>query len=96
MFVDEAFVGFLKQKFGEKWAKMKDETRRRLLRTEWEHGIKPGFDGRDKTRTLIMPFECLDAKSLRRAAAPKITLTASDVRGVFDPTVEKIRAMVDE
>jgi hypothetical protein len=30
------------------------------------------------------------------AGLPKVTLTAGDVRGAFDPTVNKIRGMVDE
>ncbi|KAL2016085.1 hypothetical protein VTK56DRAFT_4292 [Thermocarpiscus australiensis] len=67
------------------------------MHDEWEHGIKPAFDSREKTWTLNLPFECLDIKSLKAGAPlPKITLTASDVRAAFDPVVGKIRAMVDE
>lgn len=97
MFVDEAFVDMLKGKFGNRWAKLRADSRHRLLHDEWEHGIKPAFDGRDKTWKLNMPFECLDIKSLSAGGQlPKIILTSADVSGVFNPTINKICAMVDE
>lgn len=76
---------------------MEPHNRHRLIHDEWEHGIKPAFDGRARTWVFSMPFECLDLASIRAGAPPsKITLTADDVRAAFDPTVGKIRAMVDE
>jgi hypothetical protein len=98
VFVDEAFLDLLKRKFdNKKWVKMTAETRHHLLHDEWEHGIKPAFDGREKTWKFNMPFECLDIKSLKaKAGPPKITLNTSEVRAVFDPVVDKIRAMVDD
>ncbi|GAB1319160.1 Actin-like ATPase domain-containing protein [Madurella fahalii] len=98
VFVDEAFVDVLNHKLGsKKWAKLSADSRHRLLHDEWEHGIKPAFDGRDKTWKLNMPFECLDIESLRAGSEmPKIILTPMDVRGAFDPTVNKICAMVGE
>ena len=98
MFVDEAFVNMLQKKFGaEKWTKMNGESRRRLLHNEWEHMIKPKFDGEEKSWKIITPFECLDPSSLKPGAkSPIISLNAADVRGVFDPSVDKILAMVDD
>jgi hypothetical protein len=98
VFVDEAFVELLKEKFGErKWSMMESRTRHRLIHDEWEHGIKPTFDGRDRTWVFNMPFECMDLRSMRTGAArPKVTVTADDVRDVFDPTVDKIWTMVDQ
>lgn len=59
--------------------------------------IKPEFDGREHTWHLKEPFECVDLKPLRAGAAwPTIPLNAVDVGGVFDPSVNKIRAMVDD
>jgi hypothetical protein len=89
----------LKQKFGKtSWDKMKAQTRHRFIHDEWEHGIKPTFDGRERTWNLNMPFECINLKAMRGKGfeLPKIKLTADDIRGVFDPTVKKIHAMVDE
>ncbi|KAK4154993.1 hypothetical protein C8A00DRAFT_13902 [Chaetomidium leptoderma] len=98
VFVDEAFLKVLKQKFGGKaWDKMKAQTRCRLVHDDWEHGIKPTFNGQKQTWVINMPFECIDLKAIKAGfTLPKITLTADDIRGAFDPTVEKIRAMVDE
>jgi hypothetical protein len=82
VFVDEAFLDLLKRKFdNKKWVKMTAETRHHLLHDEWEHGIKPAFDGSEKTWKFNMPFECLDIKSLKaKAGPPKITLNTSEVR----------------
>jgi hypothetical protein len=99
VFVDEAFLEVLKQKFGKKvWKKMEGQTRHKLLHDEWEHGVKPMFDGRERTWVFKVPFECLDRRFVTRmgAALPRVTLTADDVRTAFDPIVNKIRAMVDE
>lgn len=98
VFVDEAFWDVLRQKFGNaQWFKMKAETRNRLLHDEWEHGIKPSFDGRERTWKFNVPFECYDMRTLRAGAElPKITLTTSDVLSAFEPVVDKICAMVDE
>jgi hypothetical protein len=99
VFVDEAFVEVLKDKFGKKaWKKMEGQSRHRLMHDEWEHGIKPTFDGQERTWVFNKPFECFDIRSIMRAGAgiPRVTLTADDVRTAFDPTVDKIRAMVDE
>jgi hypothetical protein len=80
-----------------KWLKMPAEARYRLLHDEWEDGIKSSFDGRDRIWKIAIPFECLDQASLQLGGPlPKITLTANDVRGAFDPVVSKIRAMIDE
>ena len=68
------------------------------MHDEWDHGIKPTFDGRERTWTLTMPFECINLNSMKAKgfSVPKVKLTADDIRGVFDPTVQKIQALVDE
>jgi hypothetical protein len=98
VFVDEAFSELLKEKFTTtKWDKMSDDSRARLLHDEWEHGIKPQFDGRERTWTINIPWECLDKKSLTSMNAwPKVALTANDVKGVFDPVVDKIWSMIQD
>jgi len=98
VFVDEAFLKLLEAKFGEEaWAKMEPQSRRRFVHDDWEHGIKPTFDGRERTWVLNMPFECIDLSKMKGGfRLPTITLTANDVRSVFDPTVSKIRVMVDD
>jgi hypothetical protein len=98
VFVDEAFVEILQRLFGhKKWLKMPAEARYRLLHDEWEDGIKSSFDGRDKIWKFTIPFECLDQRSFQLGSPlPKVTLTANDVRGAFDPVLSKIRTMIDE
>ncbi len=97
VFVDEAFLKMLKAKFtNAKWFKMKTRSRNHILHTHWEHMIKPDFDGHDRAWEIAVPFECLDLKSLKGSELPTIQLNAEDVRGVFRPTVDKIRAMVQE
>ncbi|KAK4103458.1 actin-like ATPase domain-containing protein [Parathielavia hyrcaniae] len=98
VFVDEAFLEVLKHKFGKKsWKKMDPETRQRLVHDEWEHGIKQTFDGRERSWTIKMPFECVDIQQMKKGGGqPKVTLTAADVRAAFQPTVDKIRGMVNE
>ncbi len=98
VFVDEAFTGILKRVFGsDKWANMSAETQYRFLHDEWEDGIKPTFDGRQRIWKLAFPFECLDLNSLKMGGPiPKFTLTDQDISGAFDPVVSKIREMVDD
>ncbi|KAK4237432.1 hypothetical protein C8A03DRAFT_34593 [Achaetomium macrosporum] len=98
VFIDEAFLALLVQKFGQTaWDKMKAQSRQRLLHDEWEHGIKPAFDGRERTWTFNMPFECIELESIKPGSQfPHVTLTSDDVRGAFRPTVEKICSMVEE
>ena len=98
MFVDEAFADLLRRKFGAvKWAKMKAGSRQKLIQNNWETGIKSEFDGRQRTWEITTPFECVDVKSLKSGSDwPTISLDAQDVRGVFDPTVNKIRSMIDD
>jgi hypothetical protein len=98
VFVDEAFLTILANKFGkEAWDKMESKTRRHLIHDEWEHGIKPAFDGGERTWTFKVPFECIDIKSIKPGfRLPEVTLTSDDVQGAFEPTVQKIRSMVEE
>lgn len=96
VFVDEAFVEVLKNKFGPaRWAKLKTKSYTRLMHTEWETMIKPNFDGRPQTWEIQLPFECGDIQSLKDGAEwPIISINDSDVRGAFDSSLDKIRGMV--
>ena len=97
VFVDEAFTKVLKNRFGaNKWNSMEGRHRYRLLNEEWEHGIKLQFDGSHREWHITIPYECLVKDEFTpEMGAPKITITSEDVRGVFDPVVEKISDMVD-
>jgi hypothetical protein len=47
-FVDQDFETFLKSVFPDgpkRWDIIEPEKRRKMLNNEWEHGIKPDFDG---------------------------------------------------
>ena len=75
---------------------MTSETRIKLLHDEWEHGIKPQFDGRDGlTWQFNMPFECLSRDDFRSMTSfPKVTVTTEEVKEAFDPIVNRIFEMV--
>lgn len=96
VFVDEAFVEVLRNKFGPaRWAKLTAKSHTRLMHTEWETMIKPNFDGRPQTWEIQLPFECGNIQSLKDGAEwPIISINDADVRGAFDPCLDKIRGMV--
>jgi hypothetical protein len=97
--VDEAFVEILRSKFGDKaWNRMSPRTRQRLINDEWEHGIKPAFDGRDRTWIINMPVECLDLHDLksRPREGAKVEITANDVRSAFETVIGNIRSLVGD
>ena len=98
MFVDQAFVDTLEAKLGvAKWAKVTAKSLQRIIRFEWEPLIRLNFDGQKHVWEFPEPVECLDLESLRAGAEwPTISLNEVDVGKVFDPTVNKIRAMVDD
>ena len=76
---------------------MKPSSRQSIIHTNWETGIKPEFDGRQRVWEISVPFECVDLKSLKSGAEwPTITLNSGDIRNVFNPTVDKIKAMIRE
>ncbi|KAK3390828.1 hypothetical protein B0H63DRAFT_539285 [Podospora didyma] len=90
---DECFADLLRRKFTtSKWRKMTPETRAKLLHDEWEHGIKPQFDGRDGLSWQFnMPFECISGNDFRSMTSlPKVTLTSEEVKEAFDPIVNRI------
>ncbi|KAK3688321.1 hypothetical protein B0T22DRAFT_439875 [Podospora appendiculata] len=61
----------------------------------WEHGIKLQFDGRERTWSVKMPFECLSKSTFTTSGAhPKVSLTSKEVQDAFDPTVNKIYDMI--
>ena len=88
----------LEGKFGAaKWAMIPARSRQRIIHDEWEHMIKLEFDGREHIWEIREPWECVDLTSLRAGAEwPTILLNAVDVGRVFDPTINKILAMVDD
>lgn len=77
---------------------MSPRTRQRLINDEWEHGIKPAFDGRDRTWTINMPTECLDIRDLQNVTrgGGKVEITADDVRTAFETVIGNIGSLVSE
>ena len=98
IFVDEAFKEVLKKKFGKKWTKMQESSRRDLLFNQWETGIKRKFtQNSKKPYSFRIPFECLLAKERRSsgAAIPTIDITPEDVKEAFDPVIDKIIHLIE-
>ncbi|KAK3953443.1 hypothetical protein QBC32DRAFT_387599 [Pseudoneurospora amorphoporcata] len=98
VFLDESFTDVLKSKFDKKWEKMDESNRRDIISIQWETGIKRNFKkGSDKSYNIRVPFECLRAKDRRviGMTLPTVTITPEDVKGAFDPVIEKINNLID-
>lgn len=98
VFLDELFTDVLKSKFDKKWERMDGSSRRDMLHTQWETGIKRNFKkGSGKSYNIRIPWECMLVKDRRgmETSPPTVTITPEDVKGAFDPVIEKINNIID-
>lgn len=65
IFVDEAFESVMKIRLGSKWDKMSITSRKSLINTEWEHGIKRQFDNEEQDWTVTIAPEAFDSRRPR-------------------------------
>lgn len=68
VFLDQDFEDLMKQLVGDAW-NASEAAVKNMMNTQWENGIKRGFDGQDKTWQLTLPYECV-----QRGALPHLTL----------------------
>ncbi|KAH7631214.1 hypothetical protein B0T09DRAFT_357204 [Sordaria sp. MPI-SDFR-AT-0083] len=98
VFLDESFTDVLKSKFDKKWERTDGSSRRDMLHTQWETGIKRNFKkGSGKFYNIRIPWECMLVKDRRgmETSPPTVTITPEDVKGAFDPVIEKINNLID-
>lgn len=68
VFLDQDFEALMKQLVGDAW-NVPDGVIKGMMNTQWENGIKRGFEGQDKTWKITLPYECV-----KRGAPPHIPL----------------------
>jgi hypothetical protein len=70
VFLDQDFEALMKQLVGDAWnvpeAVIKD-----MMNTQWENGIKRGFEGQDKTWKITLPYECIERGAPRHLTLDK-------------------------
>jgi len=96
--VDEAFIATLRAKFPS------DQLRRlsssgalaEMIHTEWEHGIKPQFNGKsDRTWNIKVPWEAFAQDTSRREMQrSKVEITSAEVRDAFNGTAYEIHKII--
>lgn len=69
VFLDQDFEALMKQWIGDAW-NVPDSVIKTLMSTQWENGIKRGFDGKDRNWKITLPYECT-----MRGAPPRIDLS---------------------
>lgn len=57
VFLDQDFEALMKQWIGDAW-NVPDTVIKTLMSTQWENGIKRGFDGKDRNWKITLPYEC--------------------------------------
>jgi hypothetical protein len=57
VFLDRDFEALMKQWLGDAW-NVPDSVIKTFMNTQWENGIKRGFDGKDRNWKLTLPYEC--------------------------------------
>ncbi|KAI0002333.1 hypothetical protein F4779DRAFT_635335 [Xylariaceae sp. FL0662B] len=94
-FLDEAFEAFLKMTIGDTaWGQLSKTDARRCLHDDWEHDIKPNFDGNTvggKHGPWAVQFPIRKEYSKRKAR-----FESDNLRPVFDGIFSRIQALIDE
>jgi hypothetical protein len=59
VFLDQEFEALMKQVLGEAW-NIPDSVIKGFMNSQWENGVKRGFEGQDKTWKITLPHECVE------------------------------------
>jgi hypothetical protein len=57
VFLDQDFEALMQQIIGDAW-NVPDPVIKTFMSTQWENGIKRGFDGKDRNWKITLPYEC--------------------------------------
>ncbi|KAI0124242.1 hypothetical protein BJ170DRAFT_712255 [Xylariales sp. AK1849] len=85
-FLDEDFESFMKKTITSKvWDEMDRADIAKMLNNEWEHGIKPDFDGSGKSWVVDLP---------KRGKRGQLLLKTDQIRQIFDNVTTQIHRLV--
>ncbi|KAH7385573.1 hypothetical protein DE146DRAFT_759800 [Phaeosphaeria sp. MPI-PUGE-AT-0046c] len=85
VFIDDEFEGFLQSEVGRrKWASLNSDLRRRIMTSQWEHGIKRQFENTVASRKWVVDIFGVDSYAFTRG----------QIQTVFQPTCSKARMVV--
>lgn len=59
VFLDQEFEALMEQVLGEAW-EVPDSVIRAFMSSQWENGVKRGFEGQDKNWKITLPHECVE------------------------------------
>ncbi|KAI0439053.1 hypothetical protein F4803DRAFT_568959 [Xylaria telfairii] len=81
-FVDSAFEALMEQRVGRKsWKYMEPCAIRKMMNSEWEHGIKKDFDGSQEKYCIDLP---------KRNKRGQVIVDAAEIRTVFEKVLSQI------
>ncbi|KAJ2981907.1 hypothetical protein NUW58_g6569 [Xylaria curta] len=87
-FVDRAFEDLMEQRVGRmSWKLMDSSAVRKMMNSEWEHGIKKDFDGSQEKYCIDLP---------KRNKRGQLNITADEVRHVFEPVLSQIYGLLQK
>ncbi|KAI0188952.1 hypothetical protein EV127DRAFT_512663 [Xylaria flabelliformis] len=87
-FVDKAFESLVKHRAGYRaWKDMNTSAKRKMMNSEWEHGIKKDFDGSQEKYCIDLP------KGNKRE---QLNLYAAEIREVFQNVLFQIYDMLQK
>lgn len=85
VFIDDEFEGFLKSEIGRReWMSLNGDLRRRIMTSQWEHGIKRQFDSTKASRKWVVDVTGVDS----------FAFTRGQIETVFQPTCSKARTLI--
>lgn len=64
IFIDEQFEAQVKRTLGKRWTQMSPASRKRVVDSQWENGIKRNFDGREQELTVALPADVFSRKDV--------------------------------
>ncbi|KAJ8110317.1 hypothetical protein ONZ43_g5899 [Nemania bipapillata] len=104
VFIDQRFERMCKLRLGRKWDRLSRASIKKIMKGEWEHGIKPQFAPGNKSKEYVVqiPPEAFTNSSLDDTSRePKIKngyihFRGSDIQETFEGPFSAIHNLVDE
>ena len=59
VFLDQEFEALMKQVVGDAW-NVPESVIKTFMNSQWENGVKRGFEGQDKSWKITLPHECVE------------------------------------
>ncbi|KAJ2894215.1 uncharacterized protein MKZ38_007831 [Zalerion maritima] len=96
-FLDDNFLGLMKDKLKGNWNKLSAREKERLRVQCWEDGIKHKFDGKDSARTWPVMLNLFDmpADTSRCFKNHTVKLTNDEVASIFNPILCRVQDLIE-